>query len=196
MRKVLAVVLGLLAYGANAQDFKPFKVNTSLGYAKPMGAGSSAGILLSVEPKYGLNDQIDVGLRMEGAFMARAAEIAGEMADSEISISSSYVLTGTYMLTNTYFRPYVGIGGGLYSVGSLSFSENSSDLGVGASRKLGAMARVGFKLGHFNMGVEYNLVPTTKYTVSMMNGTVAPAKSNNSYLGFKLGFDIGGGYYE
>lgn len=195
MKKVLTIALGLLAFGAHAQDFKPFKTNLSFGIAKPTGAGASGGILLSMEPKYGLSDQIDVGLRIEGALMGRAVEVAGQMTETELKFAGSYVVTGTYLLTTTRFRPYVGVGAGLYSTGGLSFSE-SDDSGVAFGRKLGAMGRVGFKFGHLNVGAEYNYVPTTKYTVNLTNGTAAAAKANNSYIGIKLGFDIGGGYYE
>lgn len=195
MKKVFTVVFALLAFGATAQDFKPFKVNTSIGYAKPTGAGSSGGFLLSIEPKYGVNDQIDLGFRIEGALMARAAQVNGQLTDTELKFAGSYVLTGTYLLSSEKFRPYVGIGAGLYSTGGLSFSE-SNDIGGQFARKLGAMGRVGFKYGHLNMGVEYNYAPSTKYTANLTNNTVAIIKSNNSYVGFKLGFDIGGGFYE
>lgn len=196
MKKALTMALGLLAFGAAAQDFKPVKVNASIGYAKPLGAGAGGGVLVSIEPKYGLNDQIDVGLRIEGALMGRVVEVAGLATDTEIKFAGSYVLTGTYMLTTTDFRPYVGVGAGLFSTGGLSFSESSSNVGGEAARKLGAMGRAGFKYGHLNFGVEYNYVPSTKYTINFVNGTAAAAKANNSYLGVKLGFDIGGGYYE
>lgn len=194
MKKVIIAALGLFAFGANAQDFKPFKVNTSLGYAKPAGPGASGGFLISVEPKYGLNDQIDLGLRIEGAAMLRSYSINGQAGESEIKFAGSYVLTGTYLLTTTQFRPYVGIGAGLYSTGGGTFTTSNQidDISVESSRKLGGMARVGFKFGHLNMGAEYNFVPSTE--ISLTTGKVA--KGNNSYLGIKLGFDIGGGYYE
>lgn len=196
MKRILTIALGLLAFGATAQDFKPFKVNASIGYAKPIGAGSGGGVLVSIEPKYGLNDQIDVGLRIEGALMGRVVEVAGLATDTELKFAGSYVLTGTYMLTTTDFRPYVGVGAGLFSTGGLSFSESSSNVGGEAARKLGVMGRVGFKYGHFNLGIEYNYVPSTKYTINLVSGLPAAAKANNSYIGVKLGFDIGGGYYE
>ncbi len=195
MKIIFSVVTCLLAFGAAAQDFKPFKVNTSIGYARPTGNGSAGGFLASIEPKYGLNDQIDVGLRLEAALMTRALEVGGNLADTQFKFAGSYVLTGTYLLpTGTEFRPYAGVGAGLFRTGGLGSS--ASEFGVEFARKLGTMARVGFKYGHFNMGVEYNHVPSTKYTVNLQNGTPGAAKSLNSYIGVKLGFDIGGGYYE
>ncbi|OIN57914.1 outer membrane beta-barrel protein [Arsenicibacter rosenii] len=197
MKKLFALLLTCAAISsASAQDFQPFKWNLSLGYARPTGAGAGGGLLVSTEPKYGLNDQIDIGLRAEFALMAKAVTINGQQTSGELKGAGSYVLTGTYLLTTTNFRPYVGVGAGLYTVAGTSFtyddgnqSTNTSDVAVEASRKLGLMGRVGFKAGHFNMGVEYNYVPSTK--ISLM--TAQTIKSSNSYVGVKLGFDIGGG---
>lgn len=195
MKVIFTLVVSLLAFGAAAQEFKPFKVNASIGYARPTGTGSAAGFLASIEPKYGLSDQIDVGLRIEGALMTRALEVGGNITDTQLKLIGSYVLTGTFIIpTGTEFRPYAGVGAGLFRTGGLSFSEG--EVGAELARKLGTMARIGFKYGHLNVGVEYNHVPSTKYTVNLQNGTPAAAKSMNSYLGVKFGFDIGGGRYE
>ena len=43
----------LIGFTAQAQEFKPFKVNISLGAALPSGGG---GVLFALEPKYGIND--------------------------------------------------------------------------------------------------------------------------------------------
>src|SRR5687767_15845445 len=76
MRK-LTFVLAFFAscFFANAQEtsFKPFKVDLAFGYAIPSGSGSKGGVLFAVEPKYALNDNITLGLRMEAAVTARAA---------------------------------------------------------------------------------------------------------------------------
>lgn len=198
MKKLFAFLLTCAAISsASAQDFKPFKWNLSVGYARPTGAGAGGGLLVSTEPKYGLNDQIDIGLRAEIALMAKAVMVNGDVTSGQIKAAGSYVLTGTYLLTTTNFRPYVGIGAGLYAVGGTSFeykdnmATTPTDYTVEGARKLGLMGRAGFKAGHFNMGVEYNYVPSTK--ISLTTGQTA--KSSNGYVGVKLGFDIGGGRY-
>ena len=71
MKNYLAGVLMLVAMSATAQVYKPFKVNLSIGYAKPLNAGVSGGFLIAVEPKYGLSDNVDLGLRLESAAVAR-----------------------------------------------------------------------------------------------------------------------------
>ncbi|MEZ0486988.1 hypothetical protein [Fibrella aquatica] len=186
----------LLGFSAQAQEFKAFKVNLSLGVAIPSGGG---GVLFSLEPKYGINDQIDLGLRIEGAAMARNVVANGNTTSGDVQLAGSYILTGNYMLSTNNFRPFVGVGAGLYSVASTGFSESggqSSNGSIAAGNVFGGMARVGFKAGHFLLGLEYNLVPNTNSIVFDSDGTNqigTSVQSKNSYVGVKLGFDIGGG---
>ncbi|ADB39963.1 hypothetical protein [Spirosoma linguale] len=196
---VLGVVL-LLSISAKAQEFKPFKVNVSLGAAIPSGGG---GVLFALEPKYGINDQIDIGLRIEGAAMARSVVANGNTTSGDVKFSGSYILTGNYMLSDNNFRPFVGIGAGLFGVGSTGFTvvgsgsnAQSTNGSISAGNVFGGMARVGFKAGHFVLGIEYNLIPNTKSVVYNSTGSSqigTSVESKNSYVGVKLGFDIGGG---
>jgi hypothetical protein len=55
------------------------------------------------------------------------------------------------------------------------------------------MVRVGFELGHFRMGVEYNLIGNSAYQATDYYGNPITSISKNSYLGIKLGAVIGGG---
>jgi hypothetical protein len=197
MKKVLAFgVAVLVAVSAQAQEFKPFKVNVSLGYALPSGGG---GLLFAVEPKYGINDQIDVGLRIEGAGMARAVVVNGNDFAGDVSFAGSYLLTGNYMLSTNNFRPFVGAGVGLFGIASTSaISINGQTLNgdITAGNVFGGMVRAGFKTGHFVLGLEYNLIPASDVRLLDSSGQVQvgqAAQSKNSYLGIKLGFDIGGG---
>lgn len=197
MKPVLFLLFVLITLSATAQEFKPFKFNISPGYAKPAGPGASGGFLLSLEPKYGLSDRIDLGLRIELAVMARAYRIDGDDAEGEVKGAGSYLLTGNYLLSDGGFRPFVGAGVGLFSVGSSGFTVTNgmgvTDSDVAAGNKFGGMVRTGFKAGHFVLGLEYNLVPQTKGFIGSVSGTNLNYESNNSYFGIKLGIDIGGG---
>lgn len=196
MKRVFPFVFALMALSASAQEFKPFKFTISVGYAKPAGAGASGGILFSLEPKYGLSDQFDLGLRYELAAMARAYTINGQDADGELKAASSFLLTGTYLLSTNNFRPYVGAGAGLFSTAATGFTvsggQGSTNGDVAAGNKFGGMVRAGFKAGHFNLGLEYNLIPKTTGVIGSTTGNYN-YESSNSYFSLKLGFDIGGG---
>ena len=95
MKKVLmtALILGsVILSQAQSTVFKPFKVDLALGYAMPSGSGSKAGVLFVVEPKYAVNNNIAMGLRFEGAVMARAAiSEANNEFTADVKASGSYV---------------------------------------------------------------------------------------------------------
>ena len=74
----------LVALSATAQEYKPFKVNVSVGYAKPFNAGTSGGFLFAVEPKYGVTDNFDVGLRLEAASVARGIKYNGNTTTGDV----------------------------------------------------------------------------------------------------------------
>jgi hypothetical protein len=187
-------LLVLLTGSAYAQVFKPFKVNTSIGYARPLETGARGGILLSLEPKYGLNDRIDLGLRYELGLMSHATTFDNGLGITEVKGASSFVFTGNYLLSESNFRPFVGAGVGVFTVAGVNFSEG--DGGISGGTKLGAMVRTGFKAGHFAFGAEYNLVPGSTGLRTSSSSVVQRYKSPNAYLGLKIGFDIGGGAYE
>lgn len=194
-KTLLLAFFALITLSATAQDFKPFKVNLSLGYARPAGSGAAGGLLVSLEPKYGLSDNLDLGLRIELAAMARSISVNNQNGDVSAKGMGSYLFTGTYYLSKNNFRPYVGLGVGLYSIAGTTVTvvngqvqDDYEDYKVEASNKFGVMARVGFKAGHFNLGVEYNIVPNSKSDILSQS-----IDSKNAYLGVKLGFDIGGG---
>src|SRR5215203_3943531 len=180
---VLSACILASAFLSNAQSaiFKPFKVDLAIGYAMPPGSGSKAGVLFAVEPKYAINNNISLGLRMEGAVMARAAvSSTNEQFSTDVKASASYSLTGDYYFSTNTFRPFAGLGLGLFRNAAATAEENAELVEVAASSKFGATSRIGFELSHFRMAIEYNVV-----------GKTGPI--NNNYLGIKIGAFIGGG---
>ena len=191
MKKITFSILFLFAIAiANAQTFKPFKVDLSTGYAIPSGKGAKGGILFALEPKYAVMDALSVGLRLEGAVMARGRSTDNaEEIEVDVKASASYLATADYYFSNSTVRPFAGAGVGLFSLAGASGDEDN--VGVsGASSKFGGMLRAGAEIGHFRIGVEYNLVGNTDLK-DATNQTIGTAK--NSYIGIKLGAVIGGG---
>ncbi|HEY5744527.1 MAG TPA: outer membrane beta-barrel protein [Chryseolinea sp.] len=188
---------------ASAQNFKKFRVGVGVGYAKPSGSGSQGGGLVYLEPSYRLSDVLSLGLRVESAIVARG--LSGSSIDMErfdLSAQASYTLNMQYYLGTNNFRPFLGVGFGLYSLsamktdvvvfdvtgqGQLQVHTESVSLSD-AQSKLGFYPRLGFDLGHFTLSIDYNFIANTKTTVS---GSDASFK--NSYLGVRLGANFGGG---
>jgi outer membrane protein W len=181
---MLAFVAATIAVNAQSKTFKPFKVDFAMGYAIPGGSGAKGGVLFAVEPKYALNDNLTLGVRFEGAVMARATvdPTTGEMTSGSVKAAGSYLLTGDYFINTNKFRPFIGVGAGLYSTAAAKVEMNSTTgtEEVSAGTLFGAAPRVGFEFGHFRMAVEYNIAGKT--------GSI-----NNNYMGIKLGFFAGGG---
>jgi outer membrane protein X len=196
--KFLILAFGtLVSFSAMAQsgsDLKPFKVDVSLGYAIPGGKGAKGGVLFAVEPKYAVISNLSVGLRMEAAVVARFSGYDAEGYPNEASVkaSGSYLATGDYYFSDNYsFRPFAGAGAGIFSIASAKVNE--TEAAVAAGSKFGGMIRGGIEMKHFRLGIEYNIVPSTKFTGLDENNQTTELKSKNSYLGIKLGVCIGGG---
>jgi outer membrane protein X len=185
MKKITSVLVFFFAFviaHAQSTTFRPFKFDIALGYAIPGGSGAKGGLIVAAEPKYAINDNITVGLRAEAAVMARAVQdpSTGEVTAGEVKASGSYLLTGDYYFNTNSFRPFAGLGAGIFTLAGGSADINGNTTVVAAANKFGFTPRVGFEAGHFRTALEYNVVGKT--------GTM-----NNNYLGIKIGFFIGGG---
>lgn len=163
---------------AYSQNYKPFKVDIGLGYAIPKSEGSDvkAGAVFTLEPHYRLSDALAVGLRIEGAALAYAS-LDSDNGEAEVSVLTSYCLTGDYYFSDKGFRPFAGAGLGIYKSSSLKFDEDTADGGttIPSSSDFGFFPRIGFEAGHFRFSTEYNFI------------------KDGGYLSFKIGFFIGGG---
>lgn len=169
--------------------FKRFKGEVSLGNARPIGSNFEPGSLIALEPKYAVREQLSVGLRMEALVVDRFIDYGGGIFSHENKMVVSFPATADYYFTNNYhFRPFLGIGAGLYGIGIDGYEFEL---------KFGALARAGAELNHFRLAVEYNLVPASNintYTFDMMgNQVITIEKLTNNYIGLKLGFCFGGG---
>lgn len=190
----------------SGQNFRKFRVGIGVGYAKPSGSGSKGGGLAYLEPSYRLGDAFSLGLRVEWAIVASG--LSGNAIDMEpvdLSTQASYTLNMQYYLGTNNFRPFLGVGLGLYNVSAMKTDvmvlDGIDPTGQGqpqthtesvslsdAQSKLGFYPRLGFDLGHFTLSIDYNFIPKTKTTVSGSD-----ASFRNSYLGVRLGANFGGG---
>src|SRR5262245_19361797 len=194
MKNVLAIFIltSAISLSSKAQDadqLKAFKVDLSVGYAIPGGEGAKGGIILALEPKYAVIPNIAVGLRMEGAIIAKFSgyDDEGNALNTKVKAAGSYLATGDYYFTNNYsLRPFVGAGAGIFSIAGIEVNSSSENISGGS--KFGGMIRGGIEAGHFRLGLEYNLVPKTTFEGYDSNGNyVTGLTSSNNYLGIKIG---------
>lgn len=191
MKKII-VLAALLAAGFSSSfaqlNYKAFKVDVGGLYAIPTGDDVKAGVGFYVEPKYNITDHIAAGLKMEWAIMG-AEEAEG--ASIDISAIGSYQITGDYYFGTSKVRPFVGLGLGIYSLGTATISGTiegedytfDTDTELDFGNKFGFAPRAGILLGHFRLGLEYNVI----------TGIDSEISDSKNYLAFKVGFEIGGG---
>lgn len=174
MKKLLVItffIFGIMSI--NAQEKGKFRVGLDLGGVFSQGEG---GLLVSIEPKYSLTDNSNLGLRL-GA----ATEISGIIADGSSSVLGTYDYY--FNNENSSFSPFLGAGLGLYFYERVSlFGSNSSET------KFGSLIRGGAELGKFRIALEYNILPKTNYE--------SGESVKNSYFGASLGFYVGGGKWK
>jgi outer membrane protein W len=107
----------------------------------------------------------------------------------------SYTLNGQYFFSTNDFRPFVGVGVGMFSLAAAKIeasSGGSSGTAASAETKFGFYPRLGFDYKHFTINLDYNFIPATEATVSTGTGTV-DTEFKNSYIGIRIGGYFGGG---
>ncbi|MGB4775642.1 MAG: hypothetical protein WBP45_10740 [Daejeonella sp.] len=195
MKKYL-LILALVAFTfpVQAQEqsiFKPFKVDLALGI--PGGkAIRPASIVIMVEPKYALMDQLAVGLRLQHALIlnlpvTKEGKIkdANSKEPSPVTFKSSYLATGDYYFSNSAFRPFLGVGSGIYNleIERYTFLPDGTFYAttIVKETKFGGLVRGGLEAGHFRVALEYNIM------------SQIDDHTQGSHLGIKVGGFLGGG---
>lgn len=195
---VLSVLLFGFAVTANAQEKGKFRVGLDLGYTVPTSGGG--GILFYLEPKYNIQDNMNIGLRIGGAVMVRDLVYYSntDNVSGKVAINGSYVLTYDYYFktVGSNFAPFVGAGLGWVTFASLEVdSTNDPDDygGLSAQTAFAPVLRAGFEARKFRLSLDYNFVPKSELVNSQ--GAVI-GETGNSYLGIALGFYVGGGKWR
>jgi hypothetical protein len=187
---MLVVILITATLTLKAQEYKKFRVGLGVGYAMGSGKGAKGGILIDyLEPGYRIQDNILVNLRLNAAAIIRGTATQTNYK-LDVAGIGSYSLNGQYYFMDGGFRPYAGLGLGVFSLAAVSVSGDASGNSstgdvTAAEAKFGFYPRVGFDAGHFTFNIDYNVIPNTKGT----NGT----EFKNSYIGFRIGGFFGGG---
>ena len=193
MKKVILVVLLALVFtNGYSQEKGKFRVGLDFGFV-PTGGGG--GGMLSIEPKYNITDNMNVGLRLGGAGIAKDIQTT-TTTSAEVSAKGSVVGTYDYYFhksgSGSSFAPYVGAGFGYYSLANVKVDDtsNTTEISPAVSGVMGGLIRAGFEWSGFRMGVEYNVLPDSD--LEALNGNII-GTAKNAYLGIHIGFFVGGG---
>ncbi len=209
MKKIIIVLsLFLLAasYSAQAQySYKPFRLDIGMGLSFPnIGAGIGAGVLFAIEPKYAVIPKVSVGMRMElntlFSFQSYPNSYYGYYSEYEyfeMKMSRSLLATCDYHFTTGTFRPFVGLGVGIYLLdGYTEAPDNYYDddyyyyddgsYEIPSKVNFGGMIRAGFDVTHFRFALEYNYAGLNK------NSRYSYGEMDYSYFAITVGGYIGG----
>ncbi|WP_281226917.1 hypothetical protein [Flavobacterium aquiphilum] len=193
MKKIiLFVFVSLVFANGYSQEKGKFRAGLDFGYVPANGGG---GMLISLEPKYNIADNMNVGLRLGVAGVVRDLTTTNDTEfNAKLAGIGSYIGTYDYYFhkSRSTFAPYVGGGVGYYTLSNVKVSDfdNNESFNPSASGVFGGLIRGGFEWAGFRMGLEYNFLP--KSDIENTNGMkVGTAK--NAYLGIHVGFFVGGG---
>lgn len=199
-KKLIILLVGLFA-SANAlfaQEEGKFRVGMDLGYTVPTSGGG--GVLYYLEPKYNIQDNLNIGIRFGGAAMVRDLEYYSTTEDvsGKVSANVSMALTADYYFNSPgkNFAPFVGGGLGYMSFAAIEFDSGVDEDFEGvldAKNALAPFLRAGFETGKFRLSLDYNFVPSSD--IINFQGAVI-GETGNSYLGIALGFYVGGGKWR
>ncbi len=201
MKKLLIVLSFLIFAGSvTAQQAGRFRMGLDLGPAIPKGGG--IGVLVNLEPKINLSNNLNFGLRLGVAGLAKDVTYYDISEDYEGEISGNISAGGTldYYFNNggSNVAPFIGGGFGYYALSNLEIDSNdfsgTDQFGdLEAEFEWAPMARAGMELGKFRLAAEYNFVPTSN--IQNSNGDVI-GEAVNQYFGFTLGIYVGGGRWR
>jgi len=155
----------LFAIVANAQ----FHVETGINFNNPTGDFGEAydlGIGAYLEPKYAINENIDLGLLI-GRNGFAGASVAGQ------SVSATGLLsilpTGTYRFSENKVTPYAGLGLGFYIFDAVDisftdpFTGQRETISGESETEFGFAPRAGVYIGRLNLGAAYNIVKDANF---------------------------------
>ena len=192
-RVILCVMCAVIATGAFAQEQGKVRGGLDLGGCFPNGGGG--GLCLDVPIGYNLQDNMNVGIKVGVAVMAKLDPF-GETADAAANLN--FMATYAYYFNSgkSPVAPFLGAGAGLYSVAAGSAGVNT--VAVEAGNRFGGMLSAGVELGKFRVALQYNLVPSSavRMTGTGTGTELSKDKIKNSYLGLTIGFFAGGGKWK
>lgn len=193
MKKIL-VLLTFLSSSVflRAQEAGEYRGSLDLGVSVP---GGGIGALSNLEINYNLSDNMRAGLRIGSGLFVRDLERDSDNDFESGDFSSNLSFAGTYdycFNSGGALVPYVGAGLGVFIAAGYAGrdGEDYSFSVLEWSPNFGGFLRAGFEVGKFRVGAEYNFIPD----VPLIDAEgIQVGDMSNSYLGFTVGFFVGGG---
>ena len=195
MRSKIAASIAVAALGstarAEAQNYQPVRVDTTLVIAYGSGDIAAWGGGIAVEPKYNLTDQLSLGIRLEASGMVSESYY---LLGTDLSLGAraqvAILAKADYYLTTSSTRPFLGLGAGYYSIGTST--SGTTGASAEAFSGFGLFPQFGVNFGHFRLAVGYHAILGGEQTLVVAGLPTNVAMSKN-YVAFEIGGTFGGG---
>ncbi len=193
---------------AQAPNYQPIRVDLTVYGAYASADANAYGFGVAIEPKYNLTDQLSLGLRLEGAAFVTQSVYVGPPGSQQVSVSqgaravTAYLAKADWYFTTSPARPFVGLGLGLYRIGSGSQNVSGSGSVVqtaGAFQGFGLCPQAGVNFGGFRLAATYHVITGGEQVVlTQAVGSAAPTevKLSKSFFAFEIGGTFGGARHE
>lgn len=191
MKKILYLFLFLIstqwsygqAFNQEQRIFAPFKVDLGINLTFPTDPNLTIGGGAFIEGRYGINDQLHVGLNLGSNILGEGRFIL-QNRDAHINAQAiaNLSLTGEYHFNTYNTRPFIGLNAGMYRRSDYFITDASSGNVIthqGSVVNFGFAPRVGLIAGKFRLNLAYNF---TGHGIT-------------NFINLGLGMQIGGSRY-
>ena len=175
----LYFILGI--FSIFAQEAGKYRAGVEIGYPFPPDK-SYEGVLVAIELKYNLLNNMNVGLKAENAYYAECMCNYGNI--------SSFATTYDYYFHSTGSRSsfFIGAGLGYYFCTARDFHFIEDGYFVSRYNNPTCFIRAGFEIRRFRMSLAYNLIRKPS--------EINPTNWNRDYVSLSMGFYFGGGKWK
>jgi len=141
---------------------KVFKIDASFGVSYPKNVipnGFGLGVLTAIEPKLDIHC-FSIGTRV-GFNILRASPDVNYLAENQIDkFDMSLLATGDWYLTKGKFRPFIGVGTGLFLLSATPGYDITSESGdwKNYGSKFGGLVRCGIEMPYVRISLYYTCV--------------------------------------
>lgn len=171
------------AFNQGQRIFAPFKVDLGINLTFPTDPNLTIGGGAFIEGRYGITDQLHVGLNLGSNILGEGRFIL-QNRDANINAQAiaNLSLTGEYHFNTFNTRPYIGLNTGMYRRSDYFITDAASGNVInhqGSIVNFGFAPRIGLIAGKFRLNLAYNF---TGHGIT-------------NFINLGLGVQIGGSRY-
>lgn len=185
MKKILYILIFISFSKVKSQVNEKIKFELGMGYI----IYPTNGIIFSLEPKYKIKENIEIGILFKSSIQARTGDNFDPYILHSKQLNNSLSVTYDYFNKNkNLIKPFIGGGIGLYSIKNTYTFKALPFLGLldpqqANKVEFGGLIRTGIEYKRFKLSLEYVLLPKSDISDSYRLATI-----QNSNIGIHLNY--------